>query len=215
MLQWRFDIINLLIAKTSAKKYLEIGVEDGDSINAIKCAKKHGVDPASRNATHHQTSDEFFEMLNKSYKYDVIFVDGLHVADQAERDIVNSLEHLNDNGYIVVHDCNPPTAWHQRPYAEARKNGCRKWNGDVYKAIVRLRATRNDIDVCVVDIDWGCAVIRKTEPNDNNLLKDAKTTLDEIEYEWFAQNRQRLLNLLLPEQFMEWLTHQRTTSKIE
>jgi predicted O-methyltransferase YrrM len=124
-MKWRFDIINFLIKKIGAKRYLEIGVEDGDSINAIQCEKKHGVDPASKNATHRIESDEFFAMLAPSVKYDVVFVDGLHVADQAERDIVNSLEHLNDGGYIVVHDCNPPTAWHQRSVEEAKKNGYR------------------------------------------------------------------------------------------
>jgi predicted O-methyltransferase YrrM len=125
MLKWRFDIINHLIAKIGAKRYLEIGVEDGDSINAVQCEKKHGVDPASRNATHRITSDEFFEMLAPHICYDVVFVDGLHVAAQAERDIVNSLQHLADGGYIVVHDCNPPTAWHQRSPSEAKKNGYR------------------------------------------------------------------------------------------
>ena len=205
MLKWRFDIINLLIDRCNAKKYLEIGVEDGDNINAIKCDLKHGVDPASRNATHHQTSDEFFDMLRSDYKYNVVFVDGLHVADQAERDIVNALDHLHADGYIVVHDCNPPTAWHQRSHDEARKTGFRKWNGDVYKAIVKLRATRNDIDVVVVDTDWGCGVIRKVAPDNARLLSNAKTNIEDIDYEWFAADRHRLLNLCAPDVFIDWL----------
>ena len=202
---WRFDIINFLIKRNGATRYLEIGVEDGDSMNAIQCQKKHGVDPASKNATHRLESDEFFEMLAPHVKYDVIFVDGLHVADQSERDIVHSLEHLTPNGFIVVHDCNPATEWHQRSFQEAKKNGCREWNGDVYKAIIRLRAIRNDIDVCVVDTDYGCAVIRLVEPNEKKLLLSEFTRIEDIKFQWFHQNRQRLLNLKTFDQFLQWL----------
>jgi len=200
-MKWRFDIINFLLARCSGKRYLEVGVEDGDSLNKINCTKKHGCDPASKNATHHVPSDEFFEMLAKDYKYNVVFVDGLHVADQAHRDIVNSLEHLEDGGFIVVHDCNPPSKWHQRSFAEAQKNGCRLWNGDVYKAIVQVRAERDDIDVCVVDTDWGCAVIRKVKPAATNRLDCEKKTIEEIDYEWFDADRKRLLNLISVDDF--------------
>lgn len=202
---WRFDIINFLIQRIGATRYLEIGVEDGDSINAVKCQKKHGVDPASRNATHKLESDEFFEMLAPHVKYDIVFVDGLHVADQAERDIVNAINHLSLGGFIIVHDCNPKLEWHQRSYEEAKKNNCREWNGDVYKAIIRLRATRNDIDVCVIDTDWGCGVIRVVAPNDSNLLKAEFTQNKDITFDWFNKNRKELLNLKTYDEFLQWL----------
>jgi hypothetical protein len=41
------------------------------------------------------TSDEFFE-INKS-TYDIIFIDGLHIDEQVERDIINGLKILNLN----------------------------------------------------------------------------------------------------------------------
>jgi len=82
-------------------------------------------------------------------------------------------------------------------------------NGDVYKAIIRLRATRNDIDICVVSIDWGCAVIRKVPADDKNLLTPcAHITNKDITYDWFEKDRERLLNLKTPQQFMEWLVLQ-------
>lgn len=74
----------------------------------------------------------------------------------------------------------------------------------MYKAIIRLRATLRNIDVCVVDIDWGCAVIRKVD--NANLLTPCQYTSDnDITYEWFASDRERLLNLKTPEQFLRWL----------
>lgn len=200
---WRFDIIKALLKKCNGKRFLEIGVEDGDNIRQIKCDTVHGVDPATTNATHRLTSDEFFAMLAADYKYDVVFVDGLHVADQAQRDIENALLHLNDGGYVVVHDCNPPTAWHQRSESQAAMNGHRLWNGTVYKAIIQLRATRDDLHIQVVDTDWGCAVIRRVayRSESNKLDECAHIEHDDIEYEWFAENRERLLNLVSVEEF--------------
>ena len=76
----------------------------------------------------------------------------------------------------------------------------------MYKAIIRLRATRNDIDACVVGIDWGCAVIRKVPADDKNLLKPCEHTSNkDITYDWFEKNRDHLLNLKTPEQFLEWV----------
>jgi predicted O-methyltransferase YrrM len=54
----------------------------------------------------HITSDAFFE--RSMVKFDVIFIDGLHEEHQVDRDIVNSLQHLNPGGIIVLHDCLPP-----------------------------------------------------------------------------------------------------------
>ena len=63
------------------------------------------------------TSDEFFDFLRTNEfdrKYDVIFIDGLHKSYQVKKDILNSLQFLNPKGYIVLHDCNPPTSWMAR-----------------------------------------------------------------------------------------------------
>ena len=57
-------------------------------------------------------SDEFFAnraAASDRTPYDLVFIDGLHVADQVERDIVNSLLNLAPAGTIVLHDCNPTT----------------------------------------------------------------------------------------------------------
>lgn len=64
---------------------------------------KHGVDP-NVDTTYRMTSDEFFKNYIKQ-KYDIVFVDGLHLHEQVYRDIINSLNNLNENGVIVVHDC--------------------------------------------------------------------------------------------------------------
>jgi len=158
---YRFDILNQLIQKHGYRRYLEIGVEGGDAVRAVRCDLKHGVDPGSTNATFQLPSDEFFAMIRPEIAYDCIFVDGMHEEEQVMRDIHNSLAHLSEGGTIVVHDCNPPSAWHQREYEEAKQNGCRLWNGTVWRAWVRYRATRPDLSMAMVDTDWGCGLIQR------------------------------------------------------
>jgi len=196
---YRFDIINLLIQRHGYQRYLEIGVEDGDAARAVRCALKHGVDPASAHATHQVPSDEFFASLGGDVTYDCIFVDGMHEEEQALRDIDNSLSHLSDNGVIVVHDCNPPTAWHQRDYEAAKSNGCRQWNGTTWRAWVRLRATRPDLSMLMVDTDWGCGIIRRGSQNCIQLPEP-------FTYADLEQHRAEWLNAMSPSEFMASLS---------
>lgn len=197
---WRFDIINHFIKKFNYKNYLEIGVEDGDNIKLIKCEKITGVDPVSSRASHKQTSDDFFADLAKIEnppKYDIIFIDGLHLEDQVDRDIMNSLKYLEQNGTIVVHDCNPPSEWHQRSYDDAKTNGFRLWNGTVWKSIVKLRSTRPDLSMMVVDTDWGCGIIR------NGTQRPLMIDPSEMTYDNLDENRKEWLNLVTPKEFLE------------
>ena len=124
-------------------------------------------------------SDEFFAGPGRHEMYDLIFIDGLHVADQVLRDIENALEVLTSGGTIVVHDCNPPSEEAQRE----------DWNGTVWKAWVSLRATRRDLRMYVVDIDHGCGVIQRGHQE----LIELPAALD---YEYLRRHRAAILNLV-------------------
>ena len=89
-------------------------------------------------------------------RFDVTFIDGLHEEHQADRDIVNSLKHLNPRGIIVLLDCLPPDEWHQRPPA-AFLSG-ENWNGTVWKSALKAMVA-SEWRCYVVDCDWGCGVI--------------------------------------------------------
>jgi len=191
----RYDIINLLIAKHKYTRYLEIGVEGGESFNAVRCETKHGVDPASINATFKITSDEFFYMIHPDFKYDIVFVDGMHTAEQSIKDIFNALNHLTMGGTIVVHDCNPPTEWHQRSYEEYM-NHPMEWNGDVWKSIVTLRCKYPCYNVSVVDDDCGCGIIQMGHQDEVELPRA------ELTYDMLAANRTEWLNLISVEEFL-------------
>ena len=191
----RTSIINSLIAKIGAKSYLEIGVHTAENFNRISCANRTGVDPVqppvTGECTYFQgTSDEFFATLPRDTKFDVIFIDGLHSAPQVKFDIINSMEHLNDGGFIVCHDMNPLLEFHQ---TEQYNGG--HWNGNGWKAFVQLRAELQSWNFATVDTDQGCGIIWKGIGN---------TFTNDLELNWsnFEKNRAKWLNLISTQQFV-------------
>jgi hypothetical protein len=93
----RTSIINHLIKKYNVKNYLEIGIRDGANFNQIKLKNKYGVDPEPSSDCKGEsiflmTSDEYFDYIKESkIKFDLIFIDGLHLEEQVTKDIQNSL----------------------------------------------------------------------------------------------------------------------------
>lgn len=186
----RTDIINILIEKINGNNYLEIGVCSGENFNNIKCKHKVGVDPnVNSPATIHLTSDEFFK-TNKE-NFDVIFIDGLHHSEQVYRDIINSLNVLSPNGYIVCHDMNPEKEEHQIiPFTGG------VWTGDCWKAFVSLRQERNDLGMYVVNTDYGCGIIQKG-------TQESLKINEELNWNNFNINRKKWLNLISIQEFYE------------
>ena len=196
----RTDIINALIQKYGYKSYLEVGTQDPTSnFDKINTEHKVSIDPFPRGeVTFVGTSDEYFESITDDVKYDIIFIDGLHHDDQVLRDVENSLNHLSDNGTIVCHDCLPSTELMQ-----LRDINGGEWTGDVWKAIADLRIERIDLDIKVVDTDYGCGIIRRGtnvpyQPN----VENYKT------YSYYNIHKYRMLNVISPEQFIQWINTQ-------
>jgi hypothetical protein len=157
----RTDIINSLIEAKGLQSYLEIGVQRASfNHNLVKCERKVGVDPFPIEPAENQylsTSDEFFD--SNEELFDLIFIDGDHTEDQVDTDISNALMSLNHGGVIVLHDCLPPSEWHQRP---SESNPELPWNGTTWKAV--LRHFNSSPYLCyIVDCDWGCGVIDTTD----------------------------------------------------
>jgi hypothetical protein len=178
----RTDILNYIINKHNFKSYLEIGVSYGENYESVKCEYKVGVDPNTNSkATIFKTSDDYFSDCEETF--DIIFIDGLHLAEQFVKDVKNSLDHLNDNGVIVCHDCLPTTEHMQiREY-----DGVSAWTGDVWKGWVELRSTLSDVNMFVLDTDYGCGIIRKG--------KQELITYDSpLTWEDFQNNKDYLMN---------------------
>jgi len=186
----RWEVLNWIAKKKKYRKYLEIGNRDPKrNLDKIVCKDKTGVDPYPRGTCDYKmTSDDFFEQ-NKRH-YDLIFIDGLHTGEQVAIDICNALKILSDDGTIVLHDCNPPTEWHQR-----EKNDEGPWNGTTWKGYMHYRNCLT-LKMCVVDEDWGLGVIRWGEQE--------PPAVEVFDYEGLEKNRVQWLNLMSYEQFKKW-----------
>lgn len=193
----RTDLINYVLGKVRGTSYLEIGVRDRrHNFDKILAAHKHGVDPAPRRPVSHvMTSDEFFERGHAGV-YDVVFIDGLHLAHQVEKDVEHALGALKPGGAIILHDCNPLTADAQTDDYDGKKH----WNGTVWKAWVKLRATRADLAMHVVDIDEGCGVIRRGR---QDVIAVDNLDYDQMSFDALAAARSRWLNLVSVDRFVE------------
>ena len=200
----RTEIINFLLSLYHEDtKYLEIGVRNPErNFNHIKATKKYSVDPGvefKENPVDFRiTSDEFFqklstnELLSNDIQFHVIFIDGLHLAPQVDKDITNALKYIKDDGFIVLHDCNPPTEWHARESFEFHSTPAqKKWNGTTWKAFLKWRFNPS-VNSCCVDTDWGVGILSKYYQIGRNI----KATNEFFEYGQLENNRQAYLNLI-------------------
>lgn len=198
----RWDLMNYLIEKYKIVNYLEIGVNDALCIRKIKAPHKDGVDPYPGSEVggghfpeinYPISSDDFFDLIKgHDIKYDMIFIDGLHHSTQVDKDVQNSLNHIVDNGFIILHDCNPPEYEMQ---LVPRVTGL--WNGDVWKSVAKLRCVEPNLEVCVVDTDWGVGVVKK-----GTQKLYTKAPLEEcLTYKHFDVNRDELMNIISVEEF--------------
>ncbi|MGH2646222.1 MAG: class I SAM-dependent methyltransferase [Ginsengibacter sp.] len=212
----RVTLIQLLMKQKGLKNYLEIGVFNGHVFFRVKSAFKIAVDPEFQfdalrkigktvinpynlfNKYFSKTSDDFFAEdapgVLAQKKIDIALVDGMHEYGYALRDVENMLTYLSEDGVIIMHDCNPATKEAGRSYEEWKAAGSTgQWNGDVWKAIVHLRSLRKDIDVFVLDCDYGLGIISRRKPENN--LNFSAEQIQSFTYEDFNANRAQWINL--------------------
>lgn len=206
----RYDIINYLLASLNRNcSYLEIGVRNpADCFDKIVASCKYSVDPGvefEENPVDFKlTSDSFFELLREGrlsissdIEFDVIFIDGLHLAEQVDRDIKNALDFLKDDGFLVLHDCNPPVYWAAREnYNYHSSPAFGAWNGTTWKAFLKARY-QGGISACTIDTDWGVGVISKSL----ELVSPPATKNEFYEYSVLEANRKDQLGLVGFEEF--------------
>ena len=178
-----------------------------DNFNKINSKTKYSVDPGlefkSNPVDFKLTSDGFFheleqgKILNKKIKFDVIFIDGLHTAEQVDKDIINAIKYIKNDGFIVLHDCNPPTEFHARESHQYRISpAMSQWNGTVWKAFLKQR-NKPDIFSCCIDSDFGIGILTKAI----QLGSQPKKSNPFYEYIILNEDRTDALNLLSFEHF--------------
>jgi len=207
----RVAIVQAELDRFDGARYLEIGVNTGVLFLHVRARRKIGVDPlpavpAWKRALHpntlrrgrliEATSDAYFASLRSEERFDVVFVDGDHAYRQSLRDIENALARLAPRGVVLVHDCNPQSAGAASP--DSRDAGSGPWCGDVWKAIAHLRATRAELHVETLDIDFGIAVLRARQEGDRRAIELDPALIEKMGYSDLEANRAELLGLRAP-----------------
>ena len=188
----RWDLIQEIIRKKNFSYYLEIGCDDDELFSKINIKNKIGVDPVS-GGNIRLTSDEFFKSNN--IKFDIIFIDGLHIYEQVKKDILNSIKFLNPNGIILLHDCLPREMSHQ-----AVPRYRHHWNGDVWKAIVESRQNQN-LEIYTCKIDTGISMIQKKE--NTKILNDKILSYKKLKFLDFIKNHENFMRILDYDEFIK------------
>jgi hypothetical protein len=179
------DIINYFIKKYKYKSYLEIGVKNPKTgnFNNIKIKNKIGIEPnpvITQDNILICTSDFFF--IKNKLTFDLIFIDGLNIEMQVDKDILNSLNSLNDGGIIILNGCNPPSEKHQKERINV------DGYGTVWRSFAKLRMTREDLSMYVVDTNFGVGIIMK---GTQELFP-----INKLNYDLLEKDRVKLLNLI-------------------
>lgn len=192
---WRLPFINKLLSHMNNPSYLEIGFGGGEVFESVNSNDKKCCDPSPWDnvaVKFHKnkdcillSSDDFFTQNKK--KIDFIFIDGHHEYDYVRRDFFNAMNVLNDGGYVMLHDCNPPNEWRCRPISQFI-NG-EAWNGDGgYRLLMELYTTTTEYNWVTSHEDEGCCLVWKGERTPVSLpAQDWKT---------FDANRDDILNLM-------------------
>ncbi len=188
---FRWDLIKYLIKKYNYTNYLEIGCDKDQLFSKVKIQNKIGVDPFS-GGTVRKTSDKFF--LENNEKFDIVFIDGLHIYSQVKKDILNSVQCLKPNGIVLVHDCMPDSIGKQ-----AVPRYKMQWNGDVWKAIVDLRQ-KNNLEIYTCEIDQGIGII--TNKKNSSVLK-LDIPINKIKFKDYYYNYKEYMRVISINEFKE------------
>ena len=186
---YRWDLIKYLIEKKGYTSYLEIGCDQNQLFSKVIIDNKVGVDPVS-GGNIRKTSDDFFKENNS--RFDIVFIDGLHTYEQVKRDILNSINFLEEDGIILVHDCMPDSLGKQ-----AVPRYKMQWNGDVWKAIVDLRQME-DLDIYTCEMDQGIGII--TKKKNTSILKLDKP-INKIRFKDYFDNYEEYMRVISLEKF--------------
>lgn len=195
------QLLNYLVEKYNLKSYLEIGTQRAEN-NFIKINAdfKVGVDPEPVTIVDgivKMKSDDYFKSRdeNKIHQrtFDLVFIDGLHHADQVKRDFENSLRCLNDGGFIVIHDTLPEDESTTHVPRDSKI-----WHGDVYKFCLNINRYQG-IDFATVNMDCGCMVIWKDENRNHELWADFGDSWDA-----YQKHRHQKMKIIQPDEIEKY-----------
>jgi len=190
------DALAALHAARGAGRYIEIGIDKGHSL-ALARGAAIGIDPVfamhepvwiNKTALHlfQMTSDDFFRQHDPRAllggALDLAFIDGMHHAEYALRDLINIERHMARDGIVILHDC-LPWNFHATRRLARTETGYEPviggWAGDCWKTLALVQEARPDITVTLLDAPpTGLALLTNLDP-DSDTLQTCYDTLVE------------------------------------
>lgn len=186
----RADVLNNILMLFEAPRYLEIGVNNGDTFFAVEAGFKVAVDPAfmfniddaknkNPNARFHAVeSDTYFgEIIAPGESFDVIYLDGMHTVEQTLRDFCNAIEFLSEKGVIVIDDIVPNSYHASLPDLKVSRqvrdrlygNSDGSWMGDVYRLVFFIETYFRQYHFATVIENHGQLVVWKSQRKSGDL----------------------------------------------
>jgi predicted TPR repeat methyltransferase len=163
------SVLEFLAFPPQIKSYLELGVRCGRTIFRVSklVDKAIGVDLSFQNLNirksnniflYEGSTDKFFK--GNSDKFDLIFIDACHEYQQVKVDLTNSMQCLNQDGFIALHDVDPCKKY------LTDKNCC----GDSYKITKYIYEHINDYHFIVLHYDQSGVGILQKKLNQKHLI---------------------------------------------
>jgi predicted O-methyltransferase YrrM len=190
------DFLTAVHRRLNPKAYLEIGVAHGKSLALADC-RAVGVDPGysivaeldGDYALVRSTSDDFFSRRDPlgytgGRRYDLAFIDGLHLFEFALRDFMGTERFMSPGGLVVFDDMLPRSV-----DEAARDRHTRAWTGDVFHVMDVLRRHRPELVLLPVNTrPTGLLLICNLQPGDEVL----RERYDEIVAEYRRPDPQQV-----------------------
>lgn len=195
--------LNLLASGMGeCNSYLEIGVAQGLTLEEVRVRHKIGVDPLPQFDTtklpkgisfFKMESDSYFESLSPDTRFDLFFLDGLHVWKQTYKDLINSLHLCKSTSIILIDDVIPDdelAAYPDWDKALEMKDAAGitdgRWQGDVYKVLIAINQFHPELEYCVIGsrdrVDNPQAIVRVKVGQDPQLIEMVNDSrLEEIQ----------------------------------
>lgn len=212
-----FERLNKLAAIVNAKKYLEVGVQQGLTFNKVTVDYKVAVDPffrfdykkigSEKCIFYEKTSDDFFINDIGVEKFDLIFLDGLHTYDQTLRDFILSLTCSHDKTVWLIDDVAPTGYLSACPNSNFYKAARRlvkqpSWMGDVFKVIYTIHDFFPQFNYATFP-EHGQTVIWKETRKEFNPKWNSVRRISEMNYFDFKKYRNPYLKIMSEEQVFE------------
>jgi hypothetical protein len=186
----RHELLSALHQLVRPQNYLEIGVRKGVSL-ALSRARTIAIDPFFEIDNEilcdlhlaRTTSDEFFARPAPLAHFaepviDLAFIDGMHLAEYAMRDVINVERYCHAGSVIVIDDMLPRSVEEAgRTRQGAARHGA--WAGDVYKIVDAFKSLRPDLICLQVDTRPTGTVVLLTPDRTSTVLADAYDRLVE------------------------------------